>query len=113
MQNWKKIALNILWSLLGVALIVLFVLAWQAKAEKKCKDIVVELVGENPTALFMKEQEILQILNNQQVKVGTPISHMNLAQIERSLEKTAWIKNAELLKTKLLSNNLFSANRIS
>jgi cell division protein FtsQ len=108
MQNWKKIALNILWSLLGVALIVLFVMAWQAKSEKKCKDIVVELVGENPTALFMKEQEILQILNNQQVKVGTPISHLNLAQIERSLEKTAWIKNAELF----LDNQLVLQVRI-
>ena len=108
MQNWKKIALNILWSLLGVALIVLFVMAWQAKSEKKCKDIVVELVGENPTALFMKEQEILQILNNQQVKVGTPISHLNLAQIERSLEKTAWIKNAELF----LDNQLILQVRI-
>jgi ABC-type uncharacterized transport system permease subunit len=37
MQNWKKIALNILWSLLGVALIVLFVMAWQAKAEKSVR----------------------------------------------------------------------------
>ena len=96
MQNWKKIALYILWSLLGVALIVLFVFAWQAKSIKKCKDIDVELVGENPTALFMNEQEILRILNEQHVTIGTPISALNLAQIERSLEKTAWIKNAEL-----------------
>lgn len=96
MYNWKKIALNILWSLLGVALIVLFVFAWQAKAIKKCKDIVVELVGENTTALFMDEQEILQILNEQHVKVGSPVNSLNLAQIEQSLEKTAWIKNAEL-----------------
>ncbi len=96
MQNWKKIALYILWSLLGVALIVLFVFAWQAKSIKKCKDIDVELVGENPTALFMNEQEILRILNEQQVKIGTPINALNLAQIEGSLEKTAWIKNAEL-----------------
>jgi hypothetical protein len=44
MHNWKKIALNILWSLLGVALIVLFVFAWQAKSVKKCKVIVVELL---------------------------------------------------------------------
>lgn len=96
MQNWKKIALYILWSLLGVALIVLFVFAWQAKSIKKCKDIDVELVGENPTALFMNEQEILRILNEQHVNIGTPINALNLAQIERSLEKTAWIKNAEL-----------------
>lgn len=96
MYNWKKIALNIVWSLLGVALIVLFVFAWQAKSVKRCKDIVVELVGENTTALFMNEQEILHILNEQHVTIGTPINTLNLAQIERSLEKTAWIKNAEL-----------------
>lgn len=96
MYNWKKIALNILWGLLGVALIVLFVFAWQAKSVKRCKDIVVELVGENTTALFMNEQEILHILNEQHVNIGTPINTLNLAQIERSLEKTAWIKNAEL-----------------
>lgn len=96
MYNWKKIALNIIWSLLGVALIVLFVFAWQAKSVKRCKDIVVELVGENTTALFMNEQEILHILNEQHVTIGTPINTLNLAQIERSLEKTAWIKNAEL-----------------
>ena len=96
MYNWKKIALNILWSLLGVALIILFVFAWQAKSVKRCKDIVVELVGENTTALFMNEQEILHILNEQHVTIGTPINTLNLAQIERSLEKTAWIKNAEL-----------------
>lgn len=58
MYNWKKITLNILWSLLGVALIVLFVFAWQAKSIKRCKDIVVELVGENTTALFMNEQDL-------------------------------------------------------
>jgi len=96
MYNWKKITLNILWSLLGVALIVLFVFAWQAKSIKRCKDIVVELVGENTTALFMNEQEILHILNDQHVTIGTAINALNLAQIERSLEKTAWIKNAEL-----------------
>ena len=88
--------MNILWSLLGVALIVLFVFAWQAKSIKRCKDIVVELVGENTTALFMNEQEILHILNDQHVTIGTAINALNLAQIERSLEKTAWIKNAEL-----------------
>lgn len=96
MYNWKKIAINILWSLLGVAIIVLFVFAWQAKAVKKCKDIVVELVGENTTALFMNEQEILHILKEQHVTIGTPINTLNLAALEQNLERTAWINNAEL-----------------
>lgn len=96
MQNWKKIVSILFWSLAAIALVVLFVFAWQAKAEKKCTDIQVELVGENTRALFMNEQEILHILNQQQIKVGQPISRFNLVAIEKYLEQTGWIKNAEL-----------------
>jgi cell division protein FtsQ len=96
MQNWKNILLKLLWSLLGIALVVLFVLAWQAKAEKKCQGVEVELVGENTTALFMNEQEILHILQQQNCKSGVAIAQLNLTAIEKYLENTGWIKNAEL-----------------
>ena len=96
MQNWKKIVSILFWSLAAIALVVLFVFAWQAKGEKKCTDIQVELVGENTRALFMNEQEILHILNQQQIKVGQPVSRFNLVAIEKYLEQTGWIKNAEL-----------------
>jgi len=96
MQNWKNIALKIVWTLLGIALIVLFVLAWRAKASKTCKEVEVELVGENTTALFMNEQEILHILQQQNCKPGIAIASLNLTAIERYLEQTGWIKNAEL-----------------
>lgn len=96
MQNWKNILFKILWTLLGVALIVLFVLAWQAKAAKTCKAVEVELVGENTTALFMNEQEILKILQQLNCKSGVVISQLNLTGIEKYLENTGWIKNAEM-----------------
>jgi cell division protein FtsQ len=96
MQNWKKILSILFWSIAAIALVVLFVFAWQAKGQKKCADIQVELVGENTRALFMNEQEILHILNQQQVKVGQPITRFNLVAIEKYLEQTGWIKNAEL-----------------
>jgi cell division protein FtsQ len=96
MQNWKKIVSIIIWSLASIAMVVLFVFAWQAKATKKCAGIQIELVGESTKALFMNEQEILHILNEKEVRVGKAIATFNLVALEKSLEQTGWIKNAEL-----------------
>jgi cell division protein FtsQ len=94
MRNWKDILFKILWGLLGVAVIVLFVFAWQSKTEKKCIGIEVELVGENHTALFMDEHQVLSILQSKQIKVGTPISSIPLGSLENEFKQIAWIKNA-------------------
>ncbi len=96
MQNWKNILFKVLWSIAATALIVLFVVAWQEKGGKKCKDIQVELVGDNTKALFLYEQEILGLINDEQVKTGQPISSINLSALEKMLENSGWIKNAEL-----------------
>jgi len=96
MKNWQNILIKILWSLLGVALIILFVIAWKAKVSKKITHLQVELVGETTTALFMDEKEITQILKDQGITVGTVLEGVNLTQIEKNLEKIRWIKNAEL-----------------
>ncbi|MCX6332611.1 MAG: cell division protein FtsQ/DivIB [Bacteroidetes bacterium] len=96
MRNWQNILIKILWSILGAALIVLFVIAWKAKVTKKITHIQVELVGETTTALFMDEKEITQILKDQGIAMGTVLEGVNLTQIEKNLEKIRWIKNAEL-----------------
>ncbi len=96
MQNWKNILLKVLWSIAAAALIVLFVVAWQEKGGKKCKDIQVELVGDNTKALFLYEQEILGLITDENVKTGMPIASINLSALERMLENSGWIKNAEL-----------------
>ena len=96
MQNWKNILFKVLWSIAATALIVLFVVAWQEKGGKKCKDIQVELVGDNTKALFLYEQEILGLINDEHVKTGQPISSINLSALEKMLENSGWIKNAEL-----------------
>jgi len=96
MRNWKNILIKILWSMMGAALIVLFVIAWKAKVTKKITRIQVELVGETTTALFMDEKEITQILKDQGIAMGTVLEGVNLTQIEKNLEKIRWIKNAEL-----------------
>jgi len=96
MKHWQTILIRVLWSIAGAALIFLFVVAWRAKEEKKCTSIQIELVGENTSALFMDEKEILQIVNAQGVKEGLPIGNLNLNALEKYLQTIRWVKHAEL-----------------
>lgn len=96
MKDWKNILIKVMWSILGAALIVLFVIAWKAKSSKKVNEIQVELVGETKTALFMDEKEIVQILKDQGITIGTLLEGVHLSNLEKNLEKIKWIKNAEL-----------------
>lgn len=95
MKQWQKIVIRVLWSLSAAALIVLFVVSWKAKSQKKLRDIQVELVGESAQALFMDEISIRAILNEQGVHVGLPLEQLNLTELERFIEKKEWVKNAE------------------
>lgn len=95
MKKWQKIVIRVLWSIAAAALIVLFVVSWKAKSEKKLTDIQVELVGESAQALFMDEIAIRAILNEQGVYEGVPIEQVNLTELEHFIEKTEWVKNAE------------------
>lgn len=96
MKQWQNILIKTLWSIAGAALIFLFVIAWKAKVSKKVSQIQVELVGETTKALFMDENEIIQILKEQGITKGTIVESINLTSIEQELEKIRWIKNAEL-----------------
>ena len=95
MKKWQQIVINIFWSIAAAALILLFVVSWKAKSEKKLTDIQVELVGESAQALFMDEISIRSILNEQGLQVGMPLEKINLTQLEKFIEKTEWVKNAE------------------
>ena len=96
MKYWQTILVRVLWSIAGAALIVLFVVAWKAKEEKKCSSIEIELVGENTAALFIDEKEILQIIHEQGIKEGLPIGAVNLNTLEKYLETIRWVKHVEL-----------------
>ena len=96
MRNWKKIVGNILWSIAGALLVLLFIISWKAKEDKKCASINVELVGENTIALFMDEKEILQIIHEKGIQAGLPISAVNLNALEKNLQSIKWVKHAEM-----------------
>jgi cell division protein FtsQ len=95
MKQWQKIVIRIIWSIAAAGLIVLFVVSWKAKSAKQLTDIQIELVGESAEALFMDEISIRVILNERGVQVGMPIEKINLTQLEKFIEKTEWVKNAE------------------
>ena len=96
MSNWKQILGNILWSIAAALLVLLFIISWRAKEEKKCASVNVELVGENTVALFMDEKEILQIINDKGIKAGLPIESVNLNELEKNLQSIKWVKHAEM-----------------
>ncbi len=96
MSNWKQILGNILWSIAAALLVLLFIISWSAKEEKKCASVNVELVGENTVALFMDEKEILQIINDKGIKAGLPIESVNLNELEKNLQSIKWVKHAEM-----------------
>lgn len=95
--NGKRIVANILWSLLGFAAVVLLGAAIEMNDGKRCKGLKINISGVKNN-LFVDETEIERIL--QELCSGTlpgkSIKSFNLADIENTLEKNLWIKNAEL-----------------
>ena len=100
MKHWQTILVRVLWSIAGAALIVLFVVAWKAKEEKKYNSIQIELVGENTAALFMDEKEILQIIHEHGVKEGQAIGELNLNTLEKSVENVNNLPEGEFANRK-------------
>jgi cell division protein FtsQ len=96
MSRWKYILERVLWSIAAIGLTVLFVFAWQAKSVKKCTAIQIELTGNNTGFLFMDEKEILRLINEQGVRVGTPVGSINLSKLEKSLAATKWVAHTDI-----------------
>ena len=96
MSNWKNILVKVLWSLAAIAMVVLFVFAWRAKVAKKCTGIDIVLTGNAGGFIFMDEKEILKLINEQGIKVGTPIANINLYKIEETLMATKWVEKTTI-----------------
>lgn len=80
----------------AIALVVLFVFAWRAKTAKKCTKIDIVLTGNAGGFIFMDEKEILKLINEQGVKVGTPIADIQLYKIEQALMATKWVERTKI-----------------
>jgi cell division protein FtsQ len=95
--NGRRIFVNIIWSLLGLATVVLLGAAMSLKHNKRCKGVEINISGIQEN-FFIDKQEINTILEklSRGSLVGKTLGSFNLAAIENTLEKNQWIKNAEL-----------------
>jgi len=83
------------WLLVAVGVIVLFCAAMANKNKKYCADIKIEITGANDH-LFIDEKDVLQLIVGHSEITTKRVSDIDLKAIELELEKTSWIKNAEL-----------------
>ena len=94
-MNWKKTIVNVLWLLLGAGTIVLFGAAMIQKNSKNCSDLKIEITGADEH-LFIDEKDVKDLINKNADLTNKQVKQIDLKAIETELEKTAWVKNAEL-----------------
>ncbi|MBC7934345.1 MAG: hypothetical protein H7Y86_03150 [Rhizobacter sp.] len=95
--NIKKIMFTILWCVIGAAGVILLQAGVRSQNVKKCKDVQIDISGVNNN-FFIDKADVLLIIKNfvGGNPVGRTLQTFNLRDIENSLEKDVWIKNAEL-----------------
>ena len=95
--NTKKILGNILWTLLGLATVVLLGAAISLRHNKHCKGVSINIKGAQNN-FFIDKNEISTILEKLcgSKLPGKTLGTFNLSIIENILKKNQWIKNAEL-----------------
>ncbi|MES2330219.1 MAG: hypothetical protein V4539_11495 [Bacteroidota bacterium] len=93
--KWKKILISILWMIAGIGAIVLLGAAMQKKNQKQCTDIKIEITGVE-RHMFIDEKDVQELLNTTGNVKGSPVSVLNLRTMERMVEKSPWVSNAEM-----------------
>jgi len=78
-----------------VGTIVLFGAAMTKKNNKACADVKVEITGAEEH-LFIDEKDVKDLINQHSNLENKKMSEVDLKAIETELEKTPWVKNAEL-----------------
>ena len=107
----KKILFATLWLVVGIGTTVLLVAGVKKRDAAKCKEVVIKISGiENIDGpKFVDEEDILNTI--EKISVGNPkgktIGSFNLKEIEEELEKSKWVKNAELFFD---NNNVLKVN---
>jgi cell division protein FtsQ len=95
----KKILLAILWVSVATGTTVLLVAGVHKNDSDKCKDIVINISGiEADDEKFVDENDIRETIEEvcKQNPVGKAKGSFDLRKIETELEKSKWVKNAEL-----------------
>lgn len=91
----KKKWFAILWMCLALCLITLLVMAGKGRSQAACKDIKVELDGDN-NVLFLDEASVKQIINDNGGAIGKQLSRVSLRKFETVLLANPSVENAKL-----------------
>lgn len=92
---WKKRIQTAGWWALGLAILVLLVMAMRKKDQAVCSDIKIEIEGAQDH-VFVDEKDVLDVLKRNGATVKAIVSNIPLRRLETLLEKNAWIKQANL-----------------
>jgi cell division protein FtsQ len=94
---FKKILVAMVWILLSSGTIILLIAAISRKNNEHCAKIEIDITGVQNN-FFIDEKDVLEILqkaNGGKLEMR-PLSSMDLALMETELQKSQWIKKAEL-----------------
>ncbi len=114
--NVKLILISTLWVLLGGALIVLLVAAFNKKESALCTGIKIEIEGAT-TNIFIDEHDIKSIIGKYAGKkiIGKKIKDFDIEFIEKELEKDVWLKKTTIYfdNQGILRANIFEREPIA
>jgi cell division protein FtsQ len=93
----RKVLVVIAWLAIGSGLLTLLVAANRKEQKHFCKDVAIRIKGTGDI-FYIDKGDIITILKNgsDQKMIGQPLNKMNLARMEKLLEKSSWVADAEL-----------------
>ncbi len=93
----KKILVAMVWILLGAGTVVLLVAAIEKRNNEKCLRIEIAITGVQNN-FFIDKKDVMTILEktNKGRLVNKPLHGIDMALMETQLQKSHWIKKAEL-----------------
>lgn len=94
----KKIALALVWLVVGTAVSVLLVAAIRKNDAAPCKSVNVNIYGIEAEEKFVDEKDVLNTIKAicEREPAGKSQGSFNLRKIEAELQKSDWIKSAQL-----------------
>ena len=85
------------WIAIASGLLTLLVAANRKEQNHLCKDVSIKIKGIGET-FYIDKGDIITILKNGSDKklIGQPLNKMNLAGMEKLLERSSWVADAEI-----------------
>ncbi|MDQ3681614.1 MAG: hypothetical protein M3352_00910 [Bacteroidota bacterium] len=96
----KTIIQNILlvtaWLLVGSGMVLLLAASNRKQKKQLCKQVVVNIKSVGDKSYIDKDDILQQLQDSKNILINKQVTEINLAQLERKLEKGSWIRDADL-----------------